>query len=664
MPVPLQCPQCSKKLNVPDKYRGKAIKCPGCQKALRVPGGETAGDRKSAAVTKTPPPRTTATKSTTAKSTTAKSTAATKTPPAAAKAKAAAKPGSAKPGSAKPGSAKSGSAKSGSAEANKPAGSASGVSRRQTAKRAPQFEDTDFLTDDSQNSDADFLADMNFDASLSDADIQICPRCATVIPDEARNVCPNCGHNTGTGQLDEAVRRKRAMGGVDPSAFYKQALPDAWAFFKRDKKMATRTTLVWAVFGTLAFIFWTCLQNSERGPIVAFFRFLTALATCAVGGWYWFLSGLIVNVTMQKEDRIKRFHVDAFNTLALGVRSALWPVVTSAPLFLLIGLYWFLTDDASTAKWAAVGLWLATYTLFPIAQIHMASRYTYRASVLWELLKAVPANFGQLLFWNLIALVGLGPFAALFWALETYGGGGNLFRNEHLYGWAASASEWLNGFLGPVETDPEKAGFLYKLVREALSALFTLICLLVIAGLASIPAVMLMRVTGLFGQLRKTKLNLLTKTHRGSPAGFWVRYVAGTTDLVAIPFAALVAAREKSITMLALMLSVVSILAFFGVPGFLAAMGPILWPVTGVFLMWNYFAVLESGSARATIGKENMRLVAETEDGEQKSLGKASTHWLMSTLLLPAFPLVMFDKSGRSLGDRFSKCRVVWKGDD
>ena len=295
----------------------------------------------------------------------------------------------------------------------------------------------------------------------------------------------------------------------------------------------------------------------------------------------------------------------------------------------------------------------------------MVSRYAYRGSVLWELLRAVPANLGQLLFWNFCALVMLGPFAALFWALEQYGGGGNLLRNETLYGWSNSFAVWAAELMfGSVQTEGEEASWIYLLIRESTATFLTFVSLVIIAGLASIPAVILMRITGVFGQLRKNKLNLLTKTHRGAPAGFWVRYVAGTTDLVAIPFASLIAAREKSITMLGLTLTGVSVLTFLGFPAAFVSMSYIIWPLTGLFLMWMYYAVQESGSSRATIGKENMRLVAETEDGRMKNLGQASAHWFFSTLLLPAFPLVMFDKEGRSLGDRLSKCRVVWKGDD
>lgn len=33
----LRCPRCQKKLNIPDKYAGKAIRCPACQRAFTVP---------------------------------------------------------------------------------------------------------------------------------------------------------------------------------------------------------------------------------------------------------------------------------------------------------------------------------------------------------------------------------------------------------------------------------------------------------------------------------------------------------------------------------------------------------------------------------------------------------------------------------------------------
>lgn len=33
----IRCPRCQKKLNIPDKYAGKAIRCPACHRAFRVP---------------------------------------------------------------------------------------------------------------------------------------------------------------------------------------------------------------------------------------------------------------------------------------------------------------------------------------------------------------------------------------------------------------------------------------------------------------------------------------------------------------------------------------------------------------------------------------------------------------------------------------------------
>ena len=570
MPVPVQCPQCSKKLNVPDKYRGKGIKCPGCQNPLKVPGGQ------------------------------------------------------------------------------KKAAAARARSRKPQPVAAP-------------DSDADFLAGMNLGGTgIADASVQICPKCATELSELDANVCPECGHNLLTGQLDERVAKKRARGGEDPSVFYKTAFPDGWAFAKRDLKMATRTAFVWALFGTLAFIFYACLQNSERGPIVTFFTFLTLIASFAVGGWYWFLSLKVVEVTMQKEDRIKRFHVDVFQTLALGVRAVLWPVVTSAPILVPIAVWWYLTEGDSEPSLDSlpvkIGLavYALTYTLFPIAQAHMNARYSYRASVLWELLKAVPANIGQLVYWNVCALLLLGPFAALFWLLEAKLGGGNLFRNETLYGWAKAAG----GLIGA------EGQFLYNLTTQVTAAILCFVGLYLITLLAGIPAVMLMRITGRFALLRKNRLNLMSKAHRGDPAGFWVRYVAATTDLVLFPFGPLIAGREKALSMIGLLMMALAILALVGVPAFIGAMKPILVPVYLIIAMWIYFSVLESGSARATIGKENVKLVAETDRGRQKTLGQAMAHWMMSVVMSPVFFLVAFDKNHRSIADKMAGCRVVWKGDD
>jgi hypothetical protein len=52
MPV-VACPECGKKLNVPESAAGKKVRCPGCQKVFPVPGAPAANPTSAP----TPPPR-------------------------------------------------------------------------------------------------------------------------------------------------------------------------------------------------------------------------------------------------------------------------------------------------------------------------------------------------------------------------------------------------------------------------------------------------------------------------------------------------------------------------------------------------------------------------------------------------------------------------------
>lgn len=49
MPVKIRCRECSKKLHVPDKARGKAVKCPHCRSKLRIPAGGSGNRQKKPA---------------------------------------------------------------------------------------------------------------------------------------------------------------------------------------------------------------------------------------------------------------------------------------------------------------------------------------------------------------------------------------------------------------------------------------------------------------------------------------------------------------------------------------------------------------------------------------------------------------------------------------
>jgi len=41
VPIDVNCPECSGRIRVPDKYAGKRVKCPKCQGGIAVPGGQT-----------------------------------------------------------------------------------------------------------------------------------------------------------------------------------------------------------------------------------------------------------------------------------------------------------------------------------------------------------------------------------------------------------------------------------------------------------------------------------------------------------------------------------------------------------------------------------------------------------------------------------------------
>ena len=47
MPIPVNCPECGKKINAPDKFAGKRVKCPKCKTPMEIPGaGQGDGEMK------------------------------------------------------------------------------------------------------------------------------------------------------------------------------------------------------------------------------------------------------------------------------------------------------------------------------------------------------------------------------------------------------------------------------------------------------------------------------------------------------------------------------------------------------------------------------------------------------------------------------------------
>lgn len=82
----------------------------------------------------------------------------------------------------------------------------------------------------------------------------------------------------------------------------------------------------------------------------------------------------------------------------------------------------------------------------------------------------------------------------------------------------------------------------------------------------------------------------------------------------------------------------------------------------GLFL-WLYFALMESSSAQATLGKMALGIVVVGKSGNRVSFGRATGRWLAKSvsflLLLAGYIMAAFTEKKQALHDMMAGCLVI-----
>jgi uncharacterized RDD family membrane protein YckC len=133
-------------------------------------------------------------------------------------------------------------------------------------------------------------------------------------------------------------------------------------------------------------------------------------------------------------------------------------------------------------------------------------------------------------------------------------------------------------------------------------------------------------------------------------AGFWLRFVAWVMD---------------SAMLAALPLIVALIIApiFFTTSRTVAVLGVIFFivPVVGT-TGWLYYALMESSSYQATMGKRALGLRVVGLNGEPVSFGRASGRFflkILSSILLIGYLMAAFTARKQALHDMMAGCIVI-----
>lgn len=354
---------------------------------------------------------------------------------------------------------------------------------------------------------------------MEDRNVRLCPKCAVQIEeDEEGNFpkeCPNCGIDFATRTEGETKRRLKQFGGVEPREFYGVAWSDPWEFLTKNWKLALRLGLMWSVFLTANM----CCQGMGTWvsgmPNKVFWNFLAMLAYLGAVGTALHMAVNVVQTTMSRRKmQMPKLRYEFVSLVALGVRAALWPYLLLLPCF-----------------WLGITA-LLPYVVLPVALVHMAMPYKYKAWLPWDMAKLAWKNAAPTLYWHLVAFVVAGIYLTVVAVLMAFF---FLPLVETVNGWGDGAGLWAIRKAWRIERPMDITSHLYyNLVKgSAIASLYATWMFLMLFPLA-FPVVYVMRLTGLYAYYNRSTLDFVYFTRPGEPCGFWVRYIAFLIDWLAV----------------------------------------------------------------------------------------------------------------------------------
>jgi uncharacterized RDD family membrane protein YckC len=489
--------------------------------------------------------------------------------------------------------------------------------------------------------DDDFLSGLDL-GSVEDTASRVCKKCGLPLAEEETE-CRKCGTDAATGGMGRKAKRRekiRLMGGADPMEFYTFVWKDSWAFIKEHKDLVLRTGLYWTVLnlGLAASLFFGVVV-CERGPPKGFWFLIAFVCALAVPGWYWSLSNIIVQTVLRKEP-MDRVNFDFFSAVSLGFKSYIWAYILQLTL----------------------PIPLLPLAVFPIAMIHMAMPYTYKAWVGWEMAKIFVKNLGQILYWWVVFLAVQFPVLAILGGLTYLAVAQNLVNR--FAGWIYVSAKWFGGMVGadaPADIAKWMAGDMSVSCMAVTSLFAALYVTLVIAPfcfLLAAPSVFMMRATASLATHCKPRLELVMEQKRGIPCGFWVRFLAHQVDSLLV--SAIIAGGGLVYYLLTLIAKPEGVM---GLLQMIVAVGAIL------FAVWVYYAKGESGSWMATLGKKSLGIVVTDMNGNRITQKAATIRFLVKFtisgwLLNAGFIMAGLTPKKQALHDQLAKTLVVWHGDE
>ena len=385
-------------------------------------------------------------------------------------------------------------------------------------------------------------------------------------------------------------------------------------------------------------------------PPAAFWIFLTVVFQLGFGGWAWTLALAITRLTLAGEKKIKRFPMDFFGNLTMGFRFYVWPAVLLIPFNWITNLLGIFSPVAAIIFGCC--LLIIPLLVLPAAVVHMTQNYQYRAWLIWWMAKDFfktigPSMYIFVLNLFMVLIVPLGVAITM------------LVAGVRIVAWLLlqekAALDWAKANI----MDMGEGNFQFMFYQLPMVFTFYFLVFFVICSLMAFPTVFMMRVIGLYGLYFKPDLTLVNEFPDMETAGFGPRFLAFQIDTILIVLLSGVAA---------------FIAALFGMLfnfyGWSAA--PLLQAgvqfIATLALVGFYFASMESGASRATLGQASIGLMVLREDNKpmtrEQAFGRFGSALVTGLTLYIGFLMCFFREDKKALHDIMSKTKVVWRGEE
>jgi|GEM_PF-1204976 len=564
--------------------------------------------------------------------------------------------------------------------------------------------------------DGRFLGGLD-DYGIEDQKESICRFCAAPVEEEDE-VCPSCGKDLATGQMDKKEKVKRSVAGKSTASFYKNVLRESWEFMLEFKSLAFRTGGILSFFSVMYMACFFMVLYCEKMPPKIFWIAMTIVTAVGGPGWIWFLTRKIVSAHLYG-DKIEadRIFYDFFTNVALGLAAFLWPCVVNLPWLLPTATTVYViaaaelesqyptppevavkAKDGEQPKEAvkvaevkpsrpsvfamvstpvyialALGIGFLPVIAFPIATVHMVAKHQHKAWIGWELIKLIFANIGPIFVYHSISFVIALVFGGIAIGTALLFGTLHLFNNLRISGWSASITNWIWALIDPQKLEP--GSFMFVLFQMPLMFMFAFLIVVPFMILLGFPLLFQMKVNGLIAKHFSHSLDLDQRIMPYAPAGFWVRFLAFCTDTVLSPLAILIVTHDKRFVMIGLGLAGISGAAavLLGTDSYLVS--SVLPPLFAAYSSWMYFSVSHAGPVRSTLGMEAFGLIAIVDGPNVKQkeldrpmqLKRSSLRWLCVNLSAISgglsFLYCAFQPEKKAVHDLISKTRIVFEGD-